>query len=91
MVWDFSKETDMLIARSGKGDESHSEPISKVMWQKASGKGRVFNVSDNKFHAVVHQIIQYMCTPHTGTRIAFIVVPGKKPYGFESVGLVQRK
>lgn len=45
MVWDYSKENDMLIASSGKGDDSHNEPVSKVMWQKVAGKRRQYNVS----------------------------------------------
>ena len=44
LVWDYSRETDMLVASSGKGDESHNEPISKVLWQKTAGKRRHYNV-----------------------------------------------
>ncbi|XP_067936380.1 cytoplasmic dynein 2 intermediate chain 2-like [Watersipora subatra] len=44
MVWDYSRDTDMLVATSGKGDESHNEPISKVLWQRAPGKRVRYNV-----------------------------------------------
>ena len=45
MVWDLSRETDMLIASSGKGDDAHNEPISKVLWYPAPGKRRTYHVS----------------------------------------------
>ncbi|XP_067657165.1 cytoplasmic dynein 2 intermediate chain 2-like [Haliotis asinina] len=32
MVWDLSKEDDLLIATSGIGDDAHREPVTKVKW-----------------------------------------------------------
>ncbi|KAF6028805.1 WDR34 [Bugula neritina] len=34
----------MLIASSSKGDDSHNEPISKVMWYKVPGKKKLYHV-----------------------------------------------
>jgi len=32
LLWDLSKEDDMLLTTSGQGDDSHNEPVSKVIW-----------------------------------------------------------
>lgn len=32
LLWDLSKEDDMLLTESGQGDDSHNEPVSKVIW-----------------------------------------------------------
>lgn len=32
LLWDLSKEDDMLLATSETGDDSHHEPVSKVIW-----------------------------------------------------------
>ena len=39
LLWDLSREDDMLIATSGLGDDAHQEPVSKVYWiTDAKGK-----------------------------------------------------
>ncbi|ESO90367.1 hypothetical protein LOTGIDRAFT_233855 [Lottia gigantea] len=44
MVWDLSKEDDLLVATSGIGDDAHREPVAKVYWLKdQSAKGRKYN------------------------------------------------
>uniref|UniRef100_A0A8W8IMP9 WD repeat-containing protein 34 n=2 Tax=Magallana gigas TaxID=29159 RepID=A0A8W8IMP9_MAGGI len=32
IVWDLSREDDMVLTSSGIGDDSHREPVSKVIW-----------------------------------------------------------
>ncbi|XP_048745989.1 cytoplasmic dynein 2 intermediate chain 2-like isoform X1 [Ostrea edulis] len=32
IVWDLSREDDMVLTSSGLGDDSHREPVSKVTW-----------------------------------------------------------
>ncbi|XP_055888204.1 cytoplasmic dynein 2 intermediate chain 2-like isoform X1 [Biomphalaria glabrata] len=32
ILWDLSREDDLVLATSGIGDESHREPVSKVYW-----------------------------------------------------------
>ncbi|XP_031555481.1 WD repeat-containing protein 34-like [Actinia tenebrosa] len=32
LLWDLSKEDDMLIGSSGMGSDSHREPVTKVLW-----------------------------------------------------------
>ena len=32
IVWDLSREDDMVLTSSGIGDDSHREPVSKVTW-----------------------------------------------------------
>ncbi|KXJ25340.1 WD repeat-containing protein 34 [Exaiptasia diaphana] len=42
-VWDLSKEDDLLIGTSGLGNESHREPVTKVMWiSDAASKGKKY-------------------------------------------------
>lgn len=31
-MWDLSREDDMVLTSSGIGDDSHREPVSKVIW-----------------------------------------------------------
>ena len=45
IVWDLSREDDLVIATSGIGDDAHREPVSKVHWMKSqSSKRREHNV-----------------------------------------------
>ena len=45
LVWDLSREDDILVASSGIGDDSHREPISKVEWVKdQDAKGAKYKV-----------------------------------------------
>lgn len=32
MLWDLSREDDLLLATSGIGDDGHREPVSKIYW-----------------------------------------------------------
>lgn len=32
MLWDLSKEDDLLLTSSGVGDDAHREPVTKVHW-----------------------------------------------------------
>ncbi|KAK3094883.1 hypothetical protein FSP39_007461 [Pinctada imbricata] len=32
ILWDLSREDDMLLTTSGLGDDSHREPVSKLVW-----------------------------------------------------------
>jgi hypothetical protein len=46
LVWNFSREDDMLVASSGIGDDSHREPVSKVQWiSDPDSKGKKYDVS----------------------------------------------
>lgn len=46
MVWDVGNADNMLVATSGIGDDSHSEPVSKLVWIRDTGsKGGKYNVS----------------------------------------------
>ncbi|KAK2163799.1 hypothetical protein LSH36_74g11005 [Paralvinella palmiformis] len=45
LVWDLSREDDILVASSGIGDDSHREPISKVEWVKdQDAKGAKYKI-----------------------------------------------
>ncbi|WAR20738.1 DC2I2-like protein, partial [Mya arenaria] len=45
MLWDLSREDDMLIATSGLGEDAHQEPVTKVYWiTDAKGK-KIYLVS----------------------------------------------
>ena len=44
MLWDLSREDDLLVASSGIDDDSHQEPVSKVHWITDS-KGKKIYVS----------------------------------------------
>ena len=45
MVWNLGRESEMLLANSAQQDESHNEPISKVLWvQDPDSKRRSYNV-----------------------------------------------
>ncbi|XP_052251863.1 cytoplasmic dynein 2 intermediate chain 2-like isoform X2 [Dreissena polymorpha] len=45
LLWDLSREDDMLIATSGLGQDSHQEPVTKVYWiTDAKGK-KIYLVS----------------------------------------------
>lgn len=45
LLWDLSREDDMLIATSGLGEDAHQEPVSKVYWiTDAKGK-KIYLVS----------------------------------------------
>ncbi|CAH1783665.1 unnamed protein product [Owenia fusiformis] len=45
IVWDTSKDTDMIVATTGIGDDSHREPVSKVHWvQDPGSKGKRYNI-----------------------------------------------
>lgn len=51
LVWDLSREDDILVATSGIGDDSHREPVSKVQWVKdpdsKSAKYKIVSVSSD--------------------------------------------
>ena len=44
MLWDLSREDDLLVASSGIDNDSHQEPVSKVHWITDS-KGKKIYVS----------------------------------------------
>lgn len=45
LLWDLSREDDMLVATSGLGEDAHQEPVSKVHWiSDAKGK-KIYLVS----------------------------------------------
>ncbi|XP_064630583.1 cytoplasmic dynein 2 intermediate chain 2-like [Lineus longissimus] len=45
LVWNFSRDDDMLVASSGIGDDSHREPVSKVQWvTDPDSKGNKYNI-----------------------------------------------
>ena len=45
LVWDLSREDDLVVATSGIGDDAHREPVTKVHWIKSqSSKKRDHNV-----------------------------------------------
>jgi len=45
IVWDLSREDDLVVATSGIGDDAHREPVSKVHWIKSqSSKRREHNI-----------------------------------------------
>ncbi|KAL8562746.1 hypothetical protein ACOMHN_022621 [Nucella lapillus] len=45
LVWDLSREDDLLLATSGIGDDAHREPVSRVYWIKdTSSKKKRYNV-----------------------------------------------
>lgn len=45
MVWDVGNADNMLVATSGIGDDSHSEPVSKLVWIRDTGsKGGKYNL-----------------------------------------------
>jgi len=39
-IWDLSREEDPLVANSGKIEDSHQEPVSKVTWMKEESGAR---------------------------------------------------
>ena len=46
MLWDLSREDDLVVASSGIDDDSHQEPVSKVYWITDS-KGKKIYVRTN--------------------------------------------
>lgn len=45
LVWDLSKEDDLLLAASGIGEDAHREPVTRVHWLRdVSSKQRRYNV-----------------------------------------------
>ena len=44
MLWDLSREDDLLVASSGIDNDSHQEPVSKLHWITDS-KGKKIYVS----------------------------------------------
>lgn len=34
ILWDLSREDDLVLATSGIGDDAHREPVNKVHWIK---------------------------------------------------------
>ncbi|XP_013407902.1 WD repeat-containing protein 34 [Lingula anatina] len=45
MLWDTSKEDEMLIASSGIGGDAHREPVSKLRWiPDPESRGKKFNI-----------------------------------------------
>jgi len=45
IVWDLSREDDLVVATSGIGDDAHREPVTKVHWIKSqSSKKRDHNI-----------------------------------------------
>jgi len=45
IVWDLSREDDLVIASSGIGNDAHREPVSKVHWVKGqSSKRKDYNI-----------------------------------------------
>jgi len=48
MVWDLSRDNDLLLASSGIGNDSHRDPVSKMHWvADAESHGKKYNVSDS--------------------------------------------
>ena len=46
MVWDLSRDNDLLLASSGIGNDSHRDPVSKVQWvTDGESQGKKYNVS----------------------------------------------
>lgn len=45
LVWDVSRDDDLLVASSGVGNDSHREPVSKLQWVVDSeSKGKKYNL-----------------------------------------------
>ena len=45
LVWDLGRDDEMLIASSGIGDDSHREPVSKLIWVTSSdSQGQKYQV-----------------------------------------------
>ncbi|CAG5134760.1 unnamed protein product, partial [Candidula unifasciata] len=40
ILWDLSREDDLVLATSGIGNDAHREPVSKVHWIKSQSSGR---------------------------------------------------
>jgi len=46
VVWDISRDGDVVIASSGIGDDAHREPVSRLQWVAShDGKNKKYNVS----------------------------------------------
>lgn len=45
MLWDLSREDDLLVASSGIDDDSHQEPVSKVYWITGSKGKKIYLIS----------------------------------------------
>jgi hypothetical protein len=45
MIWDTSRQDEMLVGTSGIGDDSHREPVAKIRWMSEStAVGKKYNV-----------------------------------------------
>lgn len=59
IVWDLSREDDMVLTSSGIGDDSHREPVSKVTWvpDTSSMKKNKYLVWNTVFCVILVEVI----------------------------------